>query len=541
VFSRTLACAALLLAVSCTRVSTGIAGRHEWTQPGILRVAVSNEPKNLNPLLASSERDVFIDRLMFEPLVTADPHGNPVPMLAVAVPDLRNGGISRDGLTIVYHLRRDVRWTDGLAVTSTDVRWSWLAIVNPNNNVISRHGYDIVRAIDAPDDHTVVVHLKERFAPFVNTFFAESDQPYDIVPAHVLARYPDINQVSFNEHPNVSDGPFRFASWVHGDRIDLRANPSFFKGKPGLKRILISFVPDENTEVNLLRTHAVDFVEQPTINTYLALKGIPETRVTFVNINGYDGLQLNLERPALANPTLRLAIAYALDKRNLVKTLTFGQERVALEDIPDWMWAYDPNVRSYPYAVATAKRLLARAGWPVGSDGIARRNGQQLTLLLVCESDNATHRKESLLVQDALRDVGIDAEVKYYPSEMVYATAGLGGILQTGRFDIAPYPWYAGIDPDDSSQFLCAMRPPNGYNTSRYCNREMEAAQNVALTSYDPVARKEAYSRIERLLARDNPDIFFWYQRQQEALSVDFKHFAPNPVTESWNAWQWSI
>ncbi|MBV8149636.1 MAG: peptide ABC transporter substrate-binding protein [Candidatus Eremiobacteraeota bacterium] len=539
--SRALACAALLLTVSCSRVSTGGTGRHDWTQAGILRIAVSNEPKNVNPLLASSEHDVFIDRLMFEPLVTADPRGNALPMLAVAVPDLRNGGISRDGLTIVYHLRRDVRWTDGLAVTARDVKWSWQAIVNPNNNVISRHGYDIVRAIDTPDDHTVVVHLKARFAPFVNTFFAESDQPYNIVPAHVLARYPNINQVQFNERPDVSDGPFRFDKWIHGDRIDLRANPSFFKGKPRLDRILISFVPDENTEINLLRTHAVDFVEQPTINTYLALKGIPGTRVLFVNVNGYDGLQLNLDRPALADPSIRLAIAYALDKRSLVKTLTFGQERAALEDIPDWMWAYDPSVPARPYSIATAKRLLARAGWRSGGDGILRRNGQPLTLLLVCESDNATHRKESLLIQDALRSIGIEVEVKYYPSEMVYATAGLGGILQTGKFDIAPYPWYAGVDPDDSSQFLCAMRPPNGYNTSRYCNPEMEAAQSVALTSYDPATRKGAYSHIQRLLARDNPDIFFWYQRQQEAISVDFKNFAPNPVTESWNAWEWSI
>lgn len=536
-----LACSAILVAVSCTRVSTGGMGRHEWTHPGLLRVATSNEPKNINPLLASSERDIFIDRLMFEPLITADPNGTPVPMIAAAVPTLGNGGISRDGLTIVYHLRRDVRWTDGVAVTSKDVKWSWKAIVNSNNNVISRHGYDIVRSIDTPDDFSVVVHLKARFAPFVNTFFAESDQPYDIVPEHVLARYPNVNQVPFNEGPFVSDGPFRFVSWRHGDRIDLRANPGFFKGRARLDEVVISFVPDENTEVNLLRTHAVDFVLQPTINTYPAFTGIPGSRIVFVNVNGYDGLQFNVARSVVSNPDVRRAIAYALDKRTLVTNLTFEQERIASEDIPDWMWAHDASVKSLPYDVAAAKQLLARAGWQIAGDGIARRRGEPLTLLLACEADNATHRKESLLVQEALARIGIDVEVKYYPSEMVYATAGLGGILQTGKFDIAPYPWYAGVDPDDSSQFLCAMRPPNGYNTSRYCNPEMEAAQHVALINYDLAARKAAYARVQRLLARDNPDIFFWWQRQQEAISVDFKNFAPNPVTESWNAWQWSI
>jgi peptide/nickel transport system substrate-binding protein len=504
-------------------------------------VAVSNEPRNVNPLLASSEIGIFIDRLMFEPLVSADPDGNPVPMLAVATPTLANSGISGDGLTITYHLRPDARWTDGIPVTSEDVKWSWKAVVNSNNNVISRHGYDMVRTIDTPNAHTVVVHLNQRFAPFVNTFFAESDQPYDVVPAHVLARYPNINQVPFNERPEVSDGPFRFVSWAHGDRIELRVNPNFFRGRPRLERIVISFVPDENTEINLLRTHAVDFVFQPTINTYLAMRSIPDTRIVFVNQNGYDGLQFNLDSPIVASPVIRRAIAYAIDKGMLVKTLTYGQERVATEDIPDWMWAYDSSVPKYPYSVATARQLLARAGWPIGSDGIARRAGSPLRLLLVCESDNATHRKESLLLQQALRAVGIDVQVKYYPSEMVYATFGLGGILQTGKFDIAPYPWYAGVDPDDSSQFVCAMRPPNGYNTSRYCRSEMESAQRVAISDYRPSGRKAAYARSQRLLARDNPDLFFWYQRQQEAISVDFKNFAPNPVTASWNAWEWSI
>ena len=90
----------------------GIPGR----VPGVLRVAIREEPKNLNPLLVGTTVEGFIDRLMFEPLLSADPHGNPVPMLAAKVPTQDNGGVSRDGLTIVYHLRGDARWSDGVPV-----------------------------------------------------------------------------------------------------------------------------------------------------------------------------------------------------------------------------------------------------------------------------------------------------------------------------------------------------------------------------------------------------------------------------------------
>lgn len=536
-----IACAALFLLAGCSRSTIGGSGRHNGTQAGVLRVAVVSEPKSLNPLLSTNTTDGFIDRLMFEPLLSADPKGSPVPMLASEVPALQNGGISKDGLTITYHLRKDAKWTDGTPVTSQDVKWSWQAIVNPNDNVISRHGYDVVRSIDTPDEHTAVVHLKERFAPFVNTFFAESDQPYGLAPAHVLAKYPNINQLPFNSEPTVNDGPFTFASWTHGDRIVLDANANFFKGKPGLNRVIVQFVPDENTAINLLRTHAIDYIFQASINTYPALKNLPNVQLVFVDMNAFEGLEFNTQHPGISDPLVRRAIAYALDKSSLVARLTYNQQKIATGDLPDWMWAFDPTVKSYPYDIATARKLLAEAGWQPGTDGIARRGDKPLSLLLSTDNANATHREESLLVQEALKRIGIDVEIKYYPQDLLYATQAMGGILQTGKFDLTLAPWYAGIDPDDSSQFICAMVPPNGYNTARYCNPDMESAQRDALSHYDIPTRKKAYSQIEHLLLRDNPYVFFWWQRQMEAVSIDFKGFAPNPTVESWNAWEWSI
>jgi peptide/nickel transport system substrate-binding protein len=529
----TAATAASLFA-GCTKTGAVVDGRHPWTHPGVLRIAS-------NPLLAGTTNEIFIDRFMFEPLLSADPAGNPVPMLATSVPSQTNGGISNDGLTITYHLRHDVRWTDGVALTSRDVIWSWQAIENPDNDAVSRHGYDDVRSIGAPDAFTVVVHLKQRFAPFVNTFFAESDQIYDIVPAHVLAKYSDINHVPFDAEPTVSDGPFRFVRWDRGNRIVLDGNPRFFQGAPGLRRVEIEFVPNEDTAVSLLRTHAIDYIYQPSIQTYPSLRTLPDARIVWVNMNGYEGVEVNCSHGALADPRVRAAIAAAIDKSALTRQLTYGQETTATEDIPNWMWAFDPLVHSVPYGVPNAKALLARAGWVPGADGIVRKNGHPLELFMATDTATATHRSESLLIQAALRQIGIAASVKYYPLDILYAPQGMGGIQHGGKFDLLIYGWYAGIDPDDSSQLTCNNFPPHGYNDPRYCNPAMDAAQEIALTHYDQPTRKRAYSTIEHLLAADNPIIFFWWQRQQEAISVDFHGFAPNPVIESWNAWQWKI
>lgn len=534
--------AAVVLA-GCSKVSNGTSstGRHSWTQPGVLRVAVQSDLKTLNPLLNSNTTDGFVANLLFEPLLSADAKGNPVPILTTGVPSTENGGVSKDGLTITYHLRRDAKWTDGQPVTSKDVKWSWEAIMNPRNNVVSRHGYDYVKSIDTPDDYTVVVHLKQRFSPFVNTFFAMSDQPMPVAPAQILSKYADINQIPFDNNPSVSDGPFRFVEWSRNDHITLVRNDGFFLGRPRLNRIEIKMIPDENTTVNLLKTHAIDFMFQASPETYPALKSVPDIHLAFVNVNGYERVQLNTARPYLSDPRVRLAVAYAIDKQRLVDTLTYGQMNEATEDIPDWMWAFNPGVRSYPHDPAKARELLREAGWTAGADGIMRKNGQPLTLVLVTNNSNATRRQASLELQEMLRQAGIQVEIKYFPGDVLFAPAGMGGILQLGRFDLSVNGWYAGIDPDDSAQYMCQNVPPGGYNYSRFCNPEMQAAQNAALTNYDRAGRKTAYFETQRLLARDNPEIFFWWRRQMEPISVDFKGFDPNPVLESWNAWQWSI
>lgn len=540
------AAGAMLLVLSCAlsgcvKSSSLSEGRHSWTHAGVLRIALPEEPKNLNPLLFGTTGEGFVERLMFEPLLSADPRGNPVPMLAAAVPTQANGGVSADGLTIVYHLRRNARWSDGVPVTANDVRFSWNAIENPNNNVVSRHGYDDVRAIDTPDAHTAIVHLKKRFSPFVNTFFAESDQPYDVVPAHVLARYPDVNRLAFNAAPTVSDGPFRFVAWRRGDRIELAANPGFFEGRPALARVDVDFVPNEDSAINLLRTHAVDYIFEPSIQTYLTLRTLTDSRIVWVNVNGFEGVEFNLSHSVLADTRVRRAIAAAIDKVSLTQRLTYGQTTVATEDLPNWIWAFDPNVKSVPYDPEAAKRLLAQAGWVAGPDGVARKNGQPLELLFVTDNAQATHRSEAILIQAALRKIGISLEVKYYPFDILYAPQGMGGIQHGGKFDMLLYSWYSGIDPDNSSELTCDNFPPHGYNDPRYCSAAMDAAQAMALSHYDQAIRSVAYSRIEHLLAVDNPILFFWWQRQQEAISVDFHGFAPNPVNEAWNAWRWSI
>jgi peptide/nickel transport system substrate-binding protein len=544
---RTLAIAALGCALSlaaCTKVSQGTPTATNGSR-GILRIAIQRSPNTLNPLLSANTTEGIVNRLSFSLLVTIAGDGKTeVPDLAREVPTTKNGGISADGRTITYHLRKNVRWQDGVPFTSKDVRFSWQAMMNDANNVNERVGYEDVASVDTPDDWTVVFHLKRPFAPFVNTVFAESDSPVCIVPEHILGAYKDVNRVPFNQQP-VGTGPFKVTQWVRGDHIDLVANDDYFRGKPKLRAITVREIPDENTSLNALRAHNVDWIFQASPDLYRGLRSVPGVKIVLANLMQSLQLLMNTAHPPLDDVRVRRAVSLAIDKRALVDKFTSGTAVVAWADQPPWSWAFTNNVTKFAYDPAKAKALLRDAGFAPGPDGIERRNGQPLSLQVSYNVENATRRLVAVQIQAMLKQVGIDAQIKSYPANMLFATYGQGGILTTGKFDLNVSGWVAGIDPDDHSEFACDQIPrpahPDGVNYSRYCSKAMDAAQAQALASYDDAKRKPAYAKIQQLLASDLPYDYLWYPRQLEPINPAFKGFTPNPVNEAWNAWEWEI
>lgn len=538
------------LAALCVAASLAIAGCSKAAGPAgpagpardTLRVALYAEPTSLNPLLATNTAENFVAGLAFSLLVTIDQNGREEADLAAVVPTLQNGGISKDGMTVTYHLRHNVKWQDDVPFTSADVKFSWQAVMNPNNNVVERRGYDQVRSVDTPDPYTAVFHLKSPFAPFVDTVFGESDDPFRLIPKHILGNLPNINQVPFNQLP-IGTGPFKVTRWIHGERIEYVANPYYFRGKPDLRAITVDIVPDGNTQESELRAHDVDLVPDITTSNLANLRSRPTAGVTTVLPASptYSAIMFNLKNPPLDDIHVRRAIAYAIDQRRLIRTLLFGTAVPAGADLSDFYWAFQPNVQHYPYDLSRANALLDSAGWARGRGGIREKNGQRLSFQIVYGQGSSTARQIAVQVQSDLRAAGVDVQTKTYTYTMLYATKAEGGILNSGKFDLAEYNWVAGADPDDSSQWMCAMVPPNGNNITQYCNPRLDVAQQDALTHFDRARRKKDYSITQRLLASDAPAAFLYYQRQRFALSTELKNFLPNGVTSTWNAWQWSL
>ncbi len=532
-----------LLAAGCARVGTqsGTASGHRWTRHGLLRIVNVTEPDTLNPVVGAEATDADLAFLWGGFFFDWSDRNAFVPDLATEVPTLRNGGISADGKTIVYHLRRGVLWHDGVPFNADDVLFTWHAIMNKNNNVSSTVGYDLITSIDKRDAHTIAVHLRRAYAPFVATFFAPSASPYPVLPAHLLAKYPNINQIPFNSQP-VGTGPFTVERWQRGSKIVFRANPHYWRGRPKLNQIRFTPVPDENTIVTLLQSHEADLEYYGAAENFEQLSHIAGTNVVLTPFTQYGQLALNTSTPALSDVRVRQALWHAIDVAGLIRDVSHGVYTPGYTDQPSFLWAYNPHTVHYDYDPAKARALLDAAGWKVGPGGIRTKGGQRLSLVLAGVSGSATGNAVNVIAQRDFRDIGVELQIKTYVSSLFFASYGAGGIVQGSKFDMAFFTWVNGVDPDDSVNWMCDQFPPRGQNVSKFCDPALDAAQRIALTSNDQAARKKAYDAIQSVLTARVPAIITWYVRRISVYNSDLKNYRPaHAVTSFWNSYEWEI
>lgn len=495
---------------------------------------IAEDPHSLNPVLAQTDDERQIAHLMFDMLLDVDAHGRLVPALAVQVPSRANGGISPDGRTIVYHLRHDVRWHDGVPLTANDVVFTWHAITDPDNDVPSTRGYDLVDLIYAPDPFTLIVHLKHSWAPAVATLFTYGTYPMPVLPEHLLPESGSLRHIAFDTHP-VGSGPYRLLRWERGERLVFVPNDRYYKGKPKPQQIVVDEMPDPNSVLTLLRSGELDWALVSPAQR-LTIAGAPALHVAYAPLAGFGAIAFNCRRPPFDDVRMRRAIVMAIDRARLSRSITGGQYPVAESDQPVFSWAFDRSVRLPRYDLAAADRSLDALGWRKGPDGYRRRGGNVLSLTFVTFPEGDTAVRTAEYVQAMLRERGIQVAIKKVSVAQLYLPASAGGILLSGRFDLAYFAWRSGADPDDADLVTCR----GVANYAGFCNPDIDRLEELALTSDDRSTRRLAYANVQRRLAQELPYDFLYAPRYSFAVHDDIRGFAPTPFSATASAAAWS-
>jgi peptide/nickel transport system substrate-binding protein len=533
----------ILVLWGCTKVQTNI-GRQSgnpWTVHGVLRIGSYEDLNTLNPLLSNQQWVTDVAQMVYSGLIDHDDHANPIPDVALLVPTQENGGISRDGKTITYHLRHGVEFSDGYPLTSADVKFTWRQIMNPRNDVGYRYPYDQIASIDTPDPYTVIVHLKAPLASFVTAFMANG-APSSILPKHLLDHYADLNHVPFDTAP-VGSGPFVVARWEPGTLLTLRANPLYWRGKPRLREILYKIIPNQNTLLTDLLAHDVDFYYDAPEVQVSTLDHIPGYRLTRVPNMTFEHITFNCAKPPFDDVRVRRAVAYAIDWHALASHVYFGLDPQGMADTPPSSWAYDPSVLPYPHDPAKARALLRAAGWLPDAAGVVARNGHEMRVDLVTVTGITTREKAEELIQQNLKDVGIIVEIHNYPANLLFAPLFAGGLLAHGKFNLALYAWtYAQPDPDDTTTIGPDDLPPEGVNYSFYVDRRLGEWQRDAELVYNRAQRRPYYVLIQHRIHDMVPFHTIVWRANFDVVNTDLRNFKPVPdVSDFWNSWEWQI
>ena len=534
--------AALALGISlggCARVASD--GSRATTRGSEVRFDIAADPANLNPLFAHADAgnvEQQLAHLAFEPFFDLDAHGKRVPELLAQIPTVANGGLSADGRTIVYHLRRGVRWSDGVPVSARDVLFTLRAILDPHNPVASHEGYDLIDRAVALDARTVRFHLRHAWAPAVATFFSYGTSPQYVLPAHVLAPERDLAKAAFDAAPLVGDGPFTFVAWQRGDRLRYVANPRYWRGKPAVARLDVRIVPDPATNLTLLQSGELDFNLVAPSQQAVLDRDARGLRYAYAPTALIAGIAVNLAHPPLDDVRVRRALAEAIDRTGISTKITLGRYPVADSDRPRFSFAYDATVREPTYDPLAANRDLDAAGWRRGPGGMRRKNGKPLALTYVQFPETTTGVRAAAIVQRELYERGIDLTLKSISNAQLFLPAADGGALAGGKFDLAYVPWSMGADPDDRFLIGCSRALKNYMH---YCNRDVDAAEARAATEPELEKRKALYAAIDRRVARDVPVVYLFNPDYIYAYDARLRGFAPNAFVPTWNAYAWSI
>ena len=478
--SRSLFLFMLLLAVGCSQPPS---------DPSVITIAIPVSPNNLDPRFGNDENSARAHELLFNDLLRWDAQTRLVPGLA-------ESWETADHQTYRITLKREVPFHDGHELSSADVVYTFTSMMDPAMASPYRGAFRDLQSVVAVDRYTVDFVLKQPSGSFLPNLV------FKIVPAGAGRE--------LRNRP-VGTGPYRFVSYAVDDRLELRAFREYFEGLPRNNGLVMKIVPDDIMRGLELRKRTSDLIVNdlvPDMVYQLEKEGLSLSKTPGVD---YQYLGFNLRDPVLRDVRVRQAIGHAIDRQAIVDYLRRGLATVANTMLPPTNWAYEPDVLVLDYDPARAKALLDEAGYPDPDD-----DGPQPRLSLTFKTTSVEYyRLQAAVIQQNLREVGIDIDVRSYEFATLFAD------ILRGNFQMYSLQWVGGAlaDPDILRRvFHSQQEPPGGFNRGHFSDPEVDRLIDEASKATDYETRRRLYGDVQKLIAKAAPYISLWH-RTNFALS----------------------
>ncbi len=486
------------------------------------------DASNLIPMISSDSSSHQIAGMLFDGLVEYDKTISHLePRLA------KSWDGSEDGLAITFHLRQDVRWTDGVPFTAHDVKFAFDTIRDPNTLTAYAEDYRQVDRFELLDDHNFRVVYNKPFAPALASWGSTM-----VLPKHLLEGQ-DINTTDFGRNP-IGLGAYKFESWETGTQITLSANHDYYRGRPYVERVVYRIIPDLATQFLELKSGGLDMMGLSPVQYRRQTEGNAFRRefnkYKYVG-NGYTYLGLNLKLPMFQDVRVRRAFAHAIDKQELVDAVQLGLGQPAYGPYkPGTVWANE-NLPRFEFDPKKARALLEEAGWvDTNGDGIREKDGEKLSFEILTNQGNDVRLKTATIVQKRFKDIGVDARVR-----VVEWSAFINEFLDKRRFEAVILGWSLSPDPDQYDIWHSSKTDGKEFNFVSYANDEVDEILEKARRTFDEAERKSLYDRLQVILAEEQAYVFLYVPDSLPVVHNRFHGIEAAPAGITWNFHQWYV
>ncbi len=506
--------AALLSASGCNIFGGGQQGGGGGGRTELI-VGLDQEPAILNGYIVGGDlvATANVTRPIMESVLQIMPDLSYAPKLADGEPEV----VSEDPLTIEFRLKDGITWSDGEPLTVEDYVFTYNTVMDDRWQIITREIWDNIDRIETPDELTARIIFRKPDARWRDILAA------DVLPKHIL------QGKNFNKYFNdriVGSGPYVFEEWRKGQSLTVVANENYWGDPPAIKKITFRFIPDTNSLKAALRSGEVQFINPPPdIGLIEELQGYDGVTVQTKFGTVWEHLAFNVQK--VDNLNIRRAIAYAVNRRQLIQEILQGEAR-PLQSVlvPEQEPFYTPAWERYSFDPDRARQLVEQA----------RGEGAPTEIEYSTTSGNALRETAQQVIQQQMEQVGITLKINNSSAETFF-----GERTPEGDFELGEWAWSATPDPSITTLFSANQIPPNGQNYYRYRNQEVTRLLEQADVTVDQQERARLTRRAQELMAEDVPLVPLYQRPEIYAYADNLKGPEVNPTlaTAFWNVGEW--
>jgi len=446
-------------------------------------VGIEASPSTLDPRLARDAYAVQILPLVFPGLFTIGDNLEPVPELVESYQQL-------DELTYQFKLKSEIRFASGKILTSQDVKATLESLLLPGLNSPYLDLARKIQKIKILDEENFQIKLKQAYAPIL------VELGIGILPEGLAEK------TSLKSSELYGAGAYQIEEFIPGSKVVLVPNP-YYPQRPYFEKIIFKIIPEDTTRLLSLEKGEVQLLQSPIPPDELTrLKENPELKLWMRPGINYSYLGFNLRDPILSNLLVRKAIAYAINRDEIIHCLLKDTVFKADTLLSPRHWAYESEVEKYSYQPERAKELLDQAGYPdPDGDGplprfrLAYKTSQNQVRLWIAQA-----------IAEQLGKVGIEVEVRSLEWGTLFSD------IQAGNFQIYTLTWVGVVEPDIYyTIFHSQSIPPAGANRGGYFNPELDQLLEQARRTTERKERRQIYSQVQKIISQELPYLSLWY------------------------------